>query len=457
MLILSPIIILIKNIFVLRIFTIMIGQILKLFRKLLCMFVILLMTSHHVLPSPLITNSTLHKRQTPLDESENSRNVFTVDDPNEMGNGKIRHKRQECQGGFECDDDQWCYNNMCEYPCPKLACERVHPPDGRCIVRDHQPVCVTAEGLTEQELLKKNGGCTFSSDCGANEWCHNDKCEDPCLKMNCGAIYDNGKCSVENYQPVCKPSDEIINPDDSGSNREKGSRVDVTGFALPISFWYPDQYTTTYTYFSLYILQVIYLYLFAGYMYCGLTSGFMALKITIYDLKFLCLTVQEWDGDNIENNTSDVHCEYGNRLGEDCNMCLKYSENDSSEYDLSSLRAGIVGVIRFHDIICSRASSMNKDFEMMYTILNNTICFQICVCLYSSAKGEKFRTTLWESNFIDKPKWFKSSMLIIMIRIAKELEIKPFGFYVLNLRTFSMVMKAAYSYYSMLNSLKKRI
>ncbi|XP_039295963.1 uncharacterized protein LOC111049996 isoform X4 [Nilaparvata lugens] len=328
MLILSPIIILIKNIFVLRIFTIMIGQILKLFRKLLCMFVILLMTSHHVLPSPLITNSTLHKRQTPLDESENSRNVFTVDDPNEMGNGKIRHKRQECQGGFECDDDQWCYNNMCEYPCPKLACERVHPPDGRCIVRDHQPVCVTAEGLTEQELLKKNGGCTFSSDCGANEWCHNDKCEDPCLKMNCGAIYDNGKCSVENYQPVCKPSDEIINPDDSGSNREKAKMDDL-------------------------VLKL---------------ENFV-IVIPLAGMLFL-------------------YCFYAQQL------------------------------------------------------LN---------------EGEKFRTTLWESNFIDKPKWFKSSMLIIMIRIAKELEIKPFGFYVLNLRTFSMVMKAAYSYYSMLNSLKKRI
>ncbi|XP_039284928.1 uncharacterized protein LOC111057536 [Nilaparvata lugens] len=134
---------------------------------------------------------------------------------------------------------------------------------------------------------------------------------------------------------------------------------------------------------------------------------------------------------------------------------------------------------------------MNRDYEMMYTIYNNTICFQICVCLYSSVKmddlvlkvqnilliiplagilflycfyaqemlneGERFRTTLWESSFVDKPKWYRSSMLIIMIRNSKELEMKPFGFYVLNLRTFSMVMKAAYSYFNMLNSLKKRI
>ncbi|XP_022193863.2 uncharacterized protein LOC111051627 [Nilaparvata lugens] len=200
----------------------MIGKIFKRFRKLICMFVILLMTSHHVLPSPLITNSTLHKRHISLDESEISHNVFTVDDPNEIGNGKIRHKRQECQGSFQCNDDQWCYDNMCDHPCPRLHCETVHPPDGQCMVRDHQPVCVTADGSTRHEEIKLGGGCVFSSDCGENEWCRNSMCEDPCPRMNCGAMYDDGRCSVHNHQPVCKPSDEFINPDDSGLNREEG-------------------------------------------------------------------------------------------------------------------------------------------------------------------------------------------------------------------------------------------
>ncbi|RZF38630.1 hypothetical protein LSTR_LSTR013656 [Laodelphax striatellus] len=253
-----------------------------------------------------------------------------------------------------------------------------------------------------------------------------------------------------------------------------GSQIDVSRFALPISFWYPEQFKTTFVYFSLYVLQVIYIYLFAGYMYCGLTSGIMALKITIYYLKLLCLTVEEWDGNDMENNYDANYENFDDGENSTGSKNMRKFENNIVEHDLSLLKTDIVNVIKFHDIICSRASGMNKDFEMMYTILNNTICFQMCVCLYSSAKmndlvlkienfliimplagmlflycfyaqqllneGEKFRTTLWESNFIDKPKWFKSSMLIIMIRIAKELEIKPFGFYVLNLRTFSMVL-----------------
>ncbi|XP_039295966.1 uncharacterized protein LOC111056546 isoform X1 [Nilaparvata lugens] len=165
------------------------------------MFVILLMTSHHVLPSPLIMNSTLHKRQTPLDESKISHNVFTVNDPNEMGDGKIRHKRQECQGSFQCGHDQWCYDNMCDYPCPRLQCETVLP-GGRCMVRDHQPVCVTAQGLTEQEW--QNGICQASFQCANDQWCYNNKCENPCPRLDCESLYPVvGYCVVRDHQPVC--------------------------------------------------------------------------------------------------------------------------------------------------------------------------------------------------------------------------------------------------------------
>ncbi|RZF47842.1 hypothetical protein LSTR_LSTR013932 [Laodelphax striatellus] len=263
--------------------------------------------------------------------------------------------------------------------------------------------------------------------------------------------------------------------------KSAGSQIDVSSFALPFRLWYPDQYKTVSVYFSLYVLQIIYIYFYSGYLYCGLTSGFMALKITIYDLKFLCLTVEEWDGEDMQkNNLYNYYANYENFDDDDDGEHSRGTknkrkfENDIIGQDLSLLKTGIDNVIKFHDMICSRASDMNKDFEMMYTVLNNTICFQMCICLYTSAKmddivlkienilliipiagmlflycfyaqqllneGENFRATLWESNFIDKPKWFKSSMLIIMTRISKELEIKPFGFYVLNLRLFSMVL-----------------
>ncbi|XP_022195496.2 uncharacterized protein LOC111052972 [Nilaparvata lugens] len=263
-----------------------------------------------------------------------------------------------------------------------------------------------------------------------------------------------------------------------------GDQLDVTELSLPISFWYPEKYANLFVYSALSALQMFYVYLFAGYVYCDLTSSFMALKITIYDLKFLCLTVEEWD-----KKVKDV--EGGMKIREDEGGKYVQENKEGNGDDTSLIRSNIVSVIKLHDMICRRSSSMNRDFEMIYTIYNNTICFQICVCLYMSAKmddlilkaqnilhiiplagilfvycfysqeilneGEKFKAKLWESSFVDKPKWYRSSMLIIMIRNAKELEMKPFGVYALNLRTFSVVMKAAYSYFNMLNSLKKRI
>ncbi|RZF33784.1 hypothetical protein LSTR_LSTR014478 [Laodelphax striatellus] len=333
---------------------------------------------------------------------------------------------------------------------------------------------------------------------------------------------------------------------------------------------------------------MFYVYLFAGYVYCDLTSSFMALKITIFDLKFLSLTVEEWDNNegtmkrnneentqqamkwnneentggtmkwNNEENTQQA-MKWNNEENtggtmkwnneENTQQAMKWNNEENtggtmkwnneentggtmkwnneentqgtmkwndeensgrtmkwsregSKYvaynkenarndNTSLMRSNIVSVIKLHDMICRRSSSMNRDFEMIYTIYNNTICFQICVCLYTSAKendiihkaenilhmiplagilflycfysqeilneGERFRTKLWNSSFVDKPRWYRSSLLIIMIRNSKELEMKPFGCYALNLKTFSVVMKAAYSYFNMLNSLKKRI
>ncbi|XP_039295449.1 uncharacterized protein LOC120353958 [Nilaparvata lugens] len=253
--------------------------------------------------------------------------------------------------------------------------------------------------------------------------------------------------------------------------------IKVTELTLPINFLYPEEYANLATYIFLYALQTLYMYLFAGYMYCTLTSGLMAMKTTIYDMKELCLTVKEWD---LHQNG------FGRQI-----QSYGVSSLSTEFTDSKLLKSSLINVIKIHELICWKASNLNKNLEMMYTILNNTICFQICVCLYSASKmedfvlkiehillvlpmasilflycfsaqqllneGENLRTALWESAFVDKPKWYKSSFFMIMIRNNKDLEIKPFGFYVLNLKTFATVMNAAYSYFNMLNSLNKRI
>ncbi|XP_039296238.1 uncharacterized protein LOC111049532 [Nilaparvata lugens] len=54
-----------------------------------------------------------------------------------------RQKRQACRGSDQCDTNQWCYQNRCEYPCPEMDCpNEVSPQDGICIIINHQPRCV---------------------------------------------------------------------------------------------------------------------------------------------------------------------------------------------------------------------------------------------------------------------------------------------------------------------------
>ncbi|RZF48780.1 hypothetical protein LSTR_LSTR008129 [Laodelphax striatellus] len=245
--------------------------------------------------------------------------------------------------------------------------------------------------------------------------------------------------------------------------------------SLPINFWYPAEFENSFTYIFLYALQTFYMYHFSGYMYCTVAAGLMALKKAINEMKLLCLIVEDWDKEKITER----------KMEETIN--LKMEINIAAD-----IRERLINVVKLHDSICRKVSSLNSSLEKMYTVFNNTICFQICICLYSSSKmddlvlkiehlmlmiplslitflycsiaqnllneGEKFRELLyWGSSFVDKPKWFRTSLLLIMTRTSKELEIRPYGFYVLNLRTFSMVLNAAYSYFNMLNSLKSRI
>ncbi|XP_075236383.1 odorant receptor 67a-like [Lycorma delicatula] len=50
-------------------------------------------------------------------------------------------------------------------------------------------------------------------------------------------------------------------------------------------------------------------------------------------------------------------------------------------------------------------------------------------------ESENMRRALFACNWVDKPKWFKTSILLMMIRSAKTLELKPFG-----LNHFSMTV-----------------
>ncbi|XP_039290231.1 uncharacterized protein LOC120352661 isoform X2 [Nilaparvata lugens] len=81
------------------------------------------------------------------------------------------------------------------------------------------------------------------------------------------------------------------------------------------------------------------------------------------------------------------------------------------------------------------------------------------LCYYSgqriSNQNEILRRCLANLPWMDKPQWFKQSMLIMMARATVDIEINPYGVFVLNLNSFKDLMKAAFSFGNILYRRKK--
>ncbi|XP_075217542.1 uncharacterized protein LOC142322390 isoform X2 [Lycorma delicatula] len=69
--------------------------------------------------------------------------------------------------------------------------------------------------------------------------------------------------------------------------------------------------------------------------------------------------------------------------------------------------------------------------------------------------GENLRMMFWNCSWVAKPVWFKKSLLIMMTVAEKQLIVKPFGLYNLNLQNYSKVLNSAFSFYNLLKSFKK--
>ncbi|XP_039285595.1 uncharacterized protein LOC120351690 isoform X3 [Nilaparvata lugens] len=83
------------------------------------------------------------------------------------------------------------------------------------------------------------------------------------------------------------------------------------------------------------------------------------------------------------------------------------------------------------NVAMSHASSFlfNNAFHLLCYNSGQQICNQ----------NEIFRRHVAELPWINKPKWFKQSMLIMMNRANVDTEIKPYGIFVVNLTTYKDV------------------
>ncbi|XP_075235994.1 odorant receptor 43a-like isoform X3 [Lycorma delicatula] len=70
-------------------------------------------------------------------------------------------------------------------------------------------------------------------------------------------------------------------------------------------------------------------------------------------------------------------------------------------------------------------------------------------------KDENIYRSITAISWYDKPQWFKKCLLLMITRANKKIEVKPYGLYVVNLRNFSKVMNAAYSYFNLISNITK--
>ncbi|RZF36628.1 hypothetical protein LSTR_LSTR007331 [Laodelphax striatellus] len=161
--------------------------------------------------------------------------------------------------------------------------------------------------------------------------------------------------------------------------------------------------------------------------------------------------------------------------------CSSRDGVSSGEHDLRLLLRELV---KHHQKIYEKAAKLDEGFKFRLFYSNMYICLQICLAIFIFLKGELFlklkfgitlismltvellfsedgqkyenegellRKTLYDCEWRDKPKWFTSSLLILMIRNNQLPKIGLFDVFTLNRNNMTVVIRGAYSYFNLLN------
>ncbi|XP_039275533.1 uncharacterized protein LOC120349444 [Nilaparvata lugens] len=183
-----------------------------------------------------------------------------------------------------------------------------------------------------------------------------------------------------------------------------------------------------------------------------------AIYLSIYSLvssfDYLILCMLEWD-----QMSTDIVTKLHNE-----------SMNPSTHkfYELR-LRYGLCEIIVFHQNLCRETNNMNKGLQRILLIFINSCAIQMCLGFFSLTEGDDnilkyltfstcvlifltficgfgqmiknkvniLRVTLAQFEWVDKPEYYKKSLLVMITYAARDLEINPYGLYSLDMQTFT--------------------
>ncbi|XP_075211970.1 uncharacterized protein LOC142319026 isoform X2 [Lycorma delicatula] len=240
---------------------------------------------------------------------------------------------------------------------------------------------------------------------------------------------------------------------------EDFNTIEIENLPLILPVYYPPNFRKLYVYFMWYLLQLIFMSIISCYSYIITCVPFLSMKIVVNDIKLLCLTINELDYVTLKSDIKSINNQqnYQNYVENNNLPKSKYDENIRHEYsekEIKFMKDYLVYIIKYHQLIYRKILIIEKGIQAVSVTFKATAAFVCCTSIYFIVKWENLRKALYGSQWLNKPKWFKKMLSIVISFNNKPMEVKPHGLFVLNLRNYATTINATYSYYNLLNNFK---
>ncbi|RZF42614.1 hypothetical protein LSTR_LSTR001409 [Laodelphax striatellus] len=247
---------------------------------------------------------------------------------------------------------------------------------------------------------------------------------------------------------------------------------DIQELPFVLFSYYPEQYKSITLHAIIQTGYGVFLIINELQMYCIFTAMYMASQTLTdeFDLLVTCL-------EEIDANIRDYDLVRKHLKGDVDNV------KHQSAYE-NKLQTFLSKIVDHHSSLYSNVEVMNRRISSLCFATINAFTFQLFTCVMCaiemenlatrvkyvffiffvgslmilcasigqniSDKGEEVRNALCNCSWVDKPEWFKKSILIMLIRSSKPLVIMPFGLYVLDLKRLAVILNGIYSYFNVI-------
>ncbi|RZF42885.1 hypothetical protein LSTR_LSTR012699 [Laodelphax striatellus] len=170
------------------------------------------------------------------------------------------------------------------------------------------------------------------------------------------------------------------------------------------------------------------------------------------------------------------------------NSSVDDNNNDSNKQQNKILLKDYFRLIVIqHQLVCRDLRSINHGLKTVIVALDLAFGLHMCLAVYCIIKMESFSLKveytvllfwlltivynysaigqqitnegddltlkIYDSAWLDKPECIKKSLLLVLTRATRRMELKPYGIYVLNLTSFRNVINGTYSLFNLLKKI----